>query len=72
MTVAELTEALEKYDPDMEVAILDGFNGGGVPRQINFGPRLENYNQANHDQTYREDLIDDEADAWIIIGYGCY
>lgn len=73
MTVKELIENLQQFDPDLEVAILDGFNGGGYPRQINYGPRLEFYHRFDHSQTYdREDLVNKQATQWIIMGYGCY
>lgn len=38
MTISALIERLSKVDPDAQIMILDGFNGGGVPREINLGP----------------------------------
>jgi len=38
MTVGDLIKELMKFGFDAEIAIRDGFNGGGIPRTINFGP----------------------------------
>ncbi len=38
MTVADLRARLAIFPDDTEVMVLDGFNGGGEPRTINFGP----------------------------------
>ena len=40
MNVKELIECLNDFEPDMEIAILDLFNGQGLPRAINFPPQL--------------------------------
>lgn len=71
MTNAELIKALEKFDPNLEVAILDGFNGGGEPRAINFGPHVESNKDAWIKLDYR-DLESDENSPIIVIGFGCY
>jgi hypothetical protein len=33
--------------PDLDIMILDGFNGGGEPREINLGPCLRTITQQN-------------------------
>lgn len=70
MTVKELIEQLVRFKPDIEVMILDSFNGGGYPRSINFGP-IKN--------TITEDMANATADCEdrvgndvIVLGFGCY
>jgi hypothetical protein len=41
MKVGELIKELGKFLPEQEVMILDGYNGGGVPREINLGPHIQ-------------------------------
>ena len=77
MKVKELIERLSKYDPEMEVAILDGFNGGGDPRALNMGP-------VDWDAEVLAEMadLDDEPDysdlsvkpgtPIVVMGYGCY
>lgn len=38
MTKEELVRRLSEYPDDMQVMILDNFNGAGFPREINTGP----------------------------------
>jgi len=40
MRVKELKKLLNEFDPEMEIAIYDGFNGQGKPRAINFDPQI--------------------------------
>lgn len=65
MKVKDLIEYLKLYPPNLEVAILDGFNGGGVPREINLGPT----NMTLRDETDLKTKIGKEI---IVMGYGCY
>jgi hypothetical protein len=70
MTAGELIEELNKFYPDQKVMILDGFNGGGVPRTLNLGP-------VTHTVTHNESLETDDCENIvgehiILIGYGCY
>ena len=74
MKVKDLIEELSKFDHNLEVAILDGFNGGGVPRTINFGPiefdgvpEFEGDEQADYD-----DIQTEPGNPIVIMGYGCY
>ena len=84
MTVCELIEKLIKFDLDMEVTILRGFNGQGQPRRINFGPVLEKFDEEAFNKALQEprprvieeqdrsDLENEQATEWVTMGYGCY
>ncbi len=70
MNVKELADRLSMFRPDAEVMILDGFNGGGDPREINFGP-------CTHKITKKEanggaDCEGRAGESVLVIGYGCY
>jgi hypothetical protein len=70
MKIKELIAALELCDPEQEVMILDGFNGGGSPRTINFGPCLHLVDQKEADDAADcEDLVGQHVQ---VLGYGCY
>ncbi len=70
MTVAELIKALKKFDPNHPVMILDSFNGGGSPRDINLGPKVHVVSEANAaDAVDCEEIVGDQV---VIVGYGCY
>ena len=57
-------------NPEMEVMILDGFNGGGFPRTLNLGPSTKKISEADAFVTDDcEDKIDKEV---LVIGFGCY
>lgn len=71
MTVSELLHSLWELDGNLEVAILDGHNGGGQPRTLNLGPHLEE-RDGNGDDRDTSDLCDIEASSWVVLGYGCY
>ena len=77
MTVKELITQLQKFDPTLEVAILDGFNGGGHPRTINLGPCIDgdahSLDVVGHksDLDY-SDLETYQGNAIVVMGYGCY
>lgn len=70
MTVGELCKRLSnQFSPDTEIMILDGFNGGGSPREINL--------VAEHLVTDQdaEDTADceDKADVFVVVlGVGNY
>lgn len=51
LTVRNLIDLLSKFDEDLEVMILDGFNGGGNPRRINIGPVLDEIQPEDIDNT---------------------
>lgn len=74
MKVEELITRLSQYDPELEVAILDGFNGGGIPRAINLGPFIEDgIKEFEHDESCDySDLETKEGKPIVIMGYGCY
>lgn len=70
MTVKELMYELERFEPSIEVMILDSFNGGGCPRSINLGPARK---------TITAKMADEAADCEgkvghgvVVLGFGCY
>ena len=70
MTKRELLQRLAKYDDDMEIMIMDEFNGNGAPRTINFGPVCTTVTDEDVDETSDcEGLVGQEV---IVIGFGSY
>lgn len=70
MTVQQLRDRLSSYAPTVEVMILDGFNGGGEPREINLGPHPQVITKENaNNGADCEGKVDKEV---LVIGYGCY
>lgn len=77
MRVRDLIQRLQQFDGSLEVAILDGFNGGGEPRAINFGPHLDGDEQARNIGYAKTSLSYADLDTYqgntiVIMGYGCY
>lgn len=70
MKASELIKRLQEYEPDMEVMILDGFNGGGSPRTINFGPSLQGITE--QDANLCGDCEGRTGETVIRMGYGPY
>ena len=70
MKVKELIKRLSKFDPNMDVMILDGFNGGGSPRDINFGPLIQAIGK--NDAAAAADCEGREGEKVVSMGYGCY
>lgn len=70
MKIRDLIERLQRVDPDFEVMILDGENGG-VPRQINLGPIEHTISPEDIDATADCEEIELGA-AVIVLGYGSY
>lgn len=70
MNVSELIEQLKKFDGDMEVMILDGFNGGGCPREINLGPSTSKITLWNAGES--ADCEGRAGEKIVRLGYGCY
>jgi len=69
MTCEELIKRLRSFPADSQVMILDGFNAGGCPREINVGP---------HPRVVSEKDAEESADAEalvgetvVVLGYGC-
>lgn len=69
MIASELAEQLMKT-PNMDVMILDGFNGGGEPRTINFGPVERVITSKNEKEG--ADCEGRVGETVLLIGYGCY
>jgi hypothetical protein len=70
MNIGQLRELLDSYEDHMEVMILDGFNAGGHPRTLNFGPQLHDVTAEDVENTYDcEHLVGATV---IVLGYGCY
>lgn len=70
MTKSELISRLSEYPDDMLIMILDGFNGGGHPRDLNLGPTIQEIEQEDAEYTCDcENLIGNKV---IVLGYGCY
>jgi len=70
MKVKELIARLAKQDPEKEVMILDGNNGGGVVREINLGPT--EHKVTVEDITESADAEDLGGETVIVLGYGNY
>lgn len=69
----DLIEFLMKHDPEIEITILDGFNGGGCPRSINFNTKFEGVAAFDGDEMADySDLDTKEGNPIIVLGYGCY
>lgn len=70
MTKIELIASLIDVPDDTQIMILDGFNGGGSPREINLGPALRLITAREADETGDcEDLV---GKLVIVFGFGCY
>lgn len=70
MTIAGLIERLSKYDQNLKVMILDGFNGGGAPRDLNLGPHRMKIAEEHAEET--ADCEDRVGETIVVLGYGCY
>jgi hypothetical protein len=69
MTARDLAARLMET-PDLDVMILDGFNGGGVPRTINLGPSSHIISAVEERLTADcEHIVGHKV---VILGYGCY
>ena len=70
MKVKNLIKKLSKFDQESEIMIMDGFNGGGCPREINLGPTYHKIGQKEEDECSDcEDIVDKVI---VVMGYGCY
>ena len=73
MLTSELIAKLQKLfkeSGDVEVMVLDGFNGGGYPRTINLGPKA--YQLSEEDAYDSSDCEERVGETVIQMGYGCY
>ena len=69
MKASRLAEILMQ-NPDMDVMILDGSNGGGFPRTLNLGPIIHTINEG--DEFVTDDNEGKVGTKVLLIGYGCY
>lgn len=70
MNAKQLIEHLSKFDDNVEVMILDGFNGG-KKRTINFTPPdLQIITPEDEDSGC--DCNDKVGNKVVLLGYGCY
>ena len=70
MKVREFLELFSHYNPETELMILDGFNGGGLPRTINYGPApLKITEDHARECGDCEGMVGADV---VVIGYGCY
>ena len=73
MNISELIkdlQAIKATEGDIQVMILDGFNGGGTPRTINKGPSLTVIRQG--DAARAADCEGRVGEKIVCMGYGCY
>lgn len=70
MTIAQLIARLQEYSPETEVMVLDGFNGGGVPRDLNLGPTEQVI--VAEDEEAAADCEGRVGEKVVVLGYGCY
>ena len=68
MDVRDLIERLQKFPQEDEVMILDGFNGGGLLRDINLGPVVKEISDKDEDS----DGEGRKGERVVAMGYGCY
>ena len=66
----ELIDYLNKFKGNPDVAILDGFNGGGNKRKINLLAGLQTITK--EDEESGADYCDSKGMKVIVLGYGCY
>ncbi len=70
MTIGELIFLLAKYPDTMQVMVLDGPNGGGVPRDMNIGPVRRTITIDDSAET--ADCEGIEGQTVVVVGFGCY
>lgn len=69
MTVIELIQYLSKFPSNQEVMILDSFNGGGTPREINLKSTRTITEEMSEETCDCEEKIGQEV---IVLGFGNY
>lgn len=70
MKVKDLISSLQQLNQESSIMILDGFNGGGSPRDINFGPIPHLI--TGEDSTETADCEGLVGTITFVIGYGSY
>ncbi len=71
MIVSELIQHLSKFDGDLEVMLLDGFNAQGNKRSITFAPTGLREITAQ-DEEESGDCEDKAGNKVVILGFGYY
>ena len=71
MSVSELIQHLSKFDGDLEVMLLDGFNAQGNKRSITFAPAGLREITAQ-DEEESGDCEDKAGNKVVILGFGYY
>ncbi len=71
MTIRELKERINEFDDSLEIMILDGFNGQGKKRTLNFGPKSSSINKKDYEEG-GADSQNKFGNKVVLIGYGCY
>jgi len=76
MLVMQLIEQLSQLPQTLEVTILDGFNGGGIPRDINLTPHVYDPKEwewtTNKERDDYSDIHTPTGQPIVVMGYGCY
>ncbi len=71
MKARELIKRLQQLaDQNMEIMILDGFNGGGTPREINLGPSPHMITAKDADEAADCEMLVGEL--VYVLGFGSY
>jgi hypothetical protein len=73
MNITELIKQLEilrSINGDVQVMVLDGFNGDGKPRDLNLGPLLRTID--DYDAAYVGDCENRQGETVAVIGFGSY
>jgi hypothetical protein len=70
MTKKELVQKLERFPDDVQVMIKDSFNGAGIPREINSGPREHKITKEDAEESADcEEIVGQKV---VVIGFGSY
>ncbi|MGG6281834.1 hypothetical protein ACQ4M3_09710 [Leptolyngbya sp. AN03gr2] len=73
MKISELIKRLkneQEHLGDLEVMIADGFNGGGCPRDLNYGPCHIKISDPDAEES--ADCENRVGEDILLIGFGCY
>lgn len=68
MTVAQLIYRLQQLDPGLDVMVLDGGSGSGHPRDLTFGPIVNEIKEADEENS--GDCDGRLGEKVVILGHG--